>query len=368
MAKVSKRTNAQRHLIAESEAMHKVVGLIEQVAPTDEPVIIVGEPGSGRELVARILHASSRRKNKELVIVSATAAPKQLFSTAADCTSTSKLRQADGGTMLIKHFYEMSRSSQRRLSRLLRPADQRKSRSRSKKVNADADVRFIGMCDMDLTLADKAGVLNPELYARVRERQIVVPPLRDRVADIPALTAQLVRLYARQFGKNQGRSRMTLSTRACDRLAQYPWPGNVAELKSIARRLVLRAKSTRITAGDVDAILPVVAERVPLEDMAFEDVVRSKLTALLRRVEGYDLTDLYADVVARVERPMLEVVMSHTGNNQLRAAEVLGLNRNTLRRKLDEHDLLPKAKRAKPARRTKRANSGSKSRKSNRAG
>lgn len=366
MAQSSKRSHARRHLIAESEAMQKVVDQVEQLGPTDEPVIIVGEPGSGRELVARIVHASSPRKNKDIVIVNAAAAPKKLFSAAPDCTSSSMLRQADNGTMLVKHFYELARSSQRRLSRLMRPPEER--RKRSKKTNADVDVRFIGMCDMDLGLADAAGVLNAELYARVRENQIVVPPLRDRVADIPALTAQLVRLYAREFGKNKGRSRMTLSTRACDRLAQYPWPGNVAELKSIARRLVLRAKSTRITAGDVDAILPVVAERVPLEDMAFEDVVRSKLTALLRRVEGYDLTDLYTDVVARVERPMLEVVMSHTGNNQVRAAELLGLNRNTLRRKLDEHDLLPKAKRAKPARRTKRSSKARKSRKRNQAG
>jgi len=341
--------------------MQNVLAAIEEHAENDEPVIIVGEPGSGRELIARILHATSARKQGELVVVHASATPKGLFSGAIDCTSTSKLREADGGTLLIKNFYEMARSSQRRLSKLMRAGQEKpgkpEKKSKAKARDKAPDVRYVGMCDMDLALANEAGVLNQELYARVRERQIVVPPLRQRVADIPALTAQLVRLYAREFGKNKGTGRMTLSSRACDRLAQYPWPGNVAELKSIARRLVLSAKSSRINAGHVDAILPVVAERVPLEDMAFEDMVRSKLTTFLRRVEGYDMTDLYNDVIARVERPMLEVVLGHTGGNQVRAAELLGVNRNTLRRKLDEYDLLPKSKRAKPARGAKRASS-----------
>lgn len=342
--------------------MRGVVAALESRAASDAPVVIIGEPGSGRELVARILHASSTRRNGEFVMVTAGATPKGLFSGASDCTSTSKLRQADGGTLLIKNFYELTRSAQRRLSRMMRPpGERRKSNTRPAAGNGasikhEADVRFIGMCDMDLSVANEAGILHPELYDKVRDNQIVVPPLRERAADIPLLTTHLVRLYAREFGKNEGRGRMTLSTRAHERLVKYPWPGNVAELKSIARRLVLRAKTTRISAGDVDAVLPVMAERVPLEDMSFEDMVRSKLTAFLRRMEGYDVTDLYNDVLARVELPMLELVMSHTGNNQVRAAEILGVNRNTLRRKLGEYDLLPRGgKGVKPATTTPRS-------------
>jgi two-component system nitrogen regulation response regulator GlnG len=142
---------------------------------------------------------------------------------------------------------------------------------------------------------------------------------------------------------------MTLSSRAYERLVSYPWPGNVAELKGIARRLVYRAKRSRIEAGDVDAVLPAVAERVPLEQMSLEEMVRSKLAAFLRRVDGYPLSGLYDDVIARVEKPMLELVMKATGGNQLKAAELLGVNRNTLRRKLTEHGLLArKGTRRKP--------------------
>ncbi len=125
-----------------------------------------------------------------------------------------------------------------------------------------------------------------------------------------------------------------MSTRAHARLVKYPWPGNVAELKAIARRLVVRTAGAKIEAGDVDTVLPEVAERVPLEDLAFEDMVKAKLVGFLRRMDGYPVHDLYEKVVKRVERPLLELVLQHTGGNQLKTAELLGLNRNTLRKKL----------------------------------
>ncbi|HEX4449595.1 MAG TPA: helix-turn-helix domain-containing protein, partial [Kofleriaceae bacterium] len=131
-----------------------------------------------------------------------------------------------------------------------------------------------------------------------------------------------------------GRAKPSISTRAHDRLAGYPWPGNVAELKSIARRLVVRVSRTRIEAGDVDEVLPTVATRVPLEDLAFEEIVKAKLSGLLARIDGYPIHDLYDKVLERVERPLFDLVLEHTGGNQVKAAEVLGLNRNTLRKKL----------------------------------
>jgi two-component system nitrogen regulation response regulator GlnG len=208
---------------------------------------------------------------------------------------------------------------------------------------------------MDLDVAVEAGVFAGKLYDALNARKIEVPPLRERVADIAPLAALLIREYGRQIGRN----RMTLSTRAYERLIKYPWPGNVAELKGIARRLVLRAKKSRIEAGDVDVVLPTVAERVPLEEMSFEQMVESKLASFLRRIDGYPVTNLYDDVITRVERPLLELVMKSTGSNQVRAAEILGVNRNTLRRKLGEHDMLVKGKRKG----TKAAQAKSRSRK-----
>jgi two-component system nitrogen regulation response regulator GlnG len=162
-------------------------------------------------------------------------------------------------------------------------------------------------------------------------RRIDVPPLRERGGDIPTLVERWVRHYADEVG----RGKLSVSTRAHERLVKYPWPGNVAELKNIARRLVINANGSRVEAGDVDEVLPTVAERVPLEDLSFEEMVKSKLAGFLSRMDGYEVSDLYEKVLERVERPLFDLVMAHTGGNQVKAAEILGLNRNTLRKKLE---------------------------------
>ena len=326
---------AKSLLVAESDAMRLVADAIEEFADSNDPVLVLGEHGVGREMVARILHFSSSRRCGEFVTVGAGSAPKLLFADSPDAASEATLSAAHGGTLLIKDLCELPRMGQRRLLKVVRPTAARRRNKPSK-----YDVRVVGSSDMDLDVAADAGVFMDSLYECFNARKIEVPPLRDRVADIPPLAALLIRGYGRETGRN----RMTLSTRAYERLVKYPWPGNVAELKGIARRLVFRARKSRIEAGDVDAVLPTVAERVPLEEMSFEDMVQSKLAAFLRRVDGYPVTGLYEDVINRVERPLLELVMKSTGGNQLRAAEILGVNRNTLRRKLSEHGLRARLK------------------------
>lgn len=306
--------------------MERVLETVEELAESDAPALIVGEDGTGRELIARLLHFASPRASGSFVAVRAEVAPQALSYDPGRCTSRDTLRSAQGGTLLIKELCDLPKSSQRRLSKLI---DARDSADTSGEV---FDIRFVGSCNLDLSRAVEAGVFAPELYDRFGAHRIDVPPLRERVADLPALTTGFIKQYTKEIG----RGRMTVSTRAYERLVAYPWPGNVAELKAIARRLVLTAARSRIEATDVDAVLPLVAERVPLEDLAFEDMVKSKLTDFLRRMDGYPLTNLHEQVVARVEKPLLDLVMEHTGHNQVRAAEILGLNRNTLRRKLGE--------------------------------
>src|SRR4029077_12626296 len=192
------------------------------------------------------------------------------------------------------------------------------------------DVHVVATADIDVDRAVEAQIVSRELYELFSPRRIEVPPLRERTDDLPALIERWLKHYAAEIG----RAKQTVASRAHERLAAYPWPGNVAELKSIARRLVVRVARARIEAGDVDEVLPVVATRVPLEDLAFEDMVKAKLAGLLARIDGYPVHDLYEKVLARVERPLFDLVLAHTGGNQLKAAEILGLNRNTLRKKL----------------------------------
>lgn len=323
-----RRARVQALLVVESAGMQEVARRAEELSRCDEPVLIEGEPGTGRELVARLIHLASARRNRELVPVSAGAAPKLIFVDQIEESDQSAFRTADGGSLLVKNLSELTRTSQRKLRRLLA--------ARARGEEPDYDVRILTTSDPDLEGAVEAEMFNRSLFELLAKNRIVIPPLRERSEDIAPLAKKLIAEYARALGKKK----LTVSTRAYERMVTYPWPGNVAELKMTCRRLVFRAKRSRIEAAEVDALLPPVAERVPLEEMSFEEMVRSKLSGFLRRVEGYRLEGLYDHVVGRVERPLLELIMEHTGGNQVRAAEILGIGRNTLRRKLTEHGLL----------------------------
>ena len=275
---------ADDFLVAASPAMRAVVAAVESYSAEMGPVLICGEHGTGRELVARVLHRRGPRAAKKFIAVRptfedapTTPAPGAATITGRDGDACERahraLRAANGGTLLVKDVSDLSARSQRTLRRAIRYRD-----------------------------GDTGG----ELFER----------------------------WVKHYAVEIGRTAPTISSRAIARLTSYPWPGNVAELKSIARRLVVRVSGARIEAGDVDEILPVVAERVPLDDLAFEDMVKGKLAGLLARIDGYPVHDLYDKVLARVERPLFDLVLAHTGGNQLKAAEILGLNRNTLRKKL----------------------------------
>ncbi|HEX2691547.1 MAG TPA: sigma 54-interacting transcriptional regulator [Kofleriaceae bacterium] len=335
---------ADDFLVAASPAMRAVIKAVDRYADGEAPILICGEHGTGRELVARVLHRRGPRATSRFVAVRPT------FEDAPTSPSPSTsgrdneacervhcaLRAASGGTLLVKDMSDLSASSQRTLKRAIR---ERRGEHDGDEV---FDVHVVATADLDLDRAVSAEIVSPELYQLFADRRIEVPPLRDRSEDLPELFERWIRHYAAAIGRSQP----TISSRAYARLTTYPWPGNVAELKSIARRLVVRVTRARLEAGDVDEVLPVVAERVPLEDLAFEDMAKAKLAGLLARVDGYPVHDLYDKVVARVERPLFDLVLAHTGGNQLKAAEILGLNRNTLRKKLADLGIEQKKKRA----------------------
>jgi two-component system, NtrC family, nitrogen regulation response regulator GlnG len=327
---------AKDFLIADSAAMRAVVEKVRAWADADAPVLILGEHGTGRELVARVLHQSGPRHAARFIAVrpsfDSAEVPGKIGGDGDDVDDRAQraLRAANGGTLLIKDVCDVPAPSQRTLRKAIRPRGPRKPERES--TGESYDVRVVGSADLDLESAVAAKILSRELYEQLADHTIEVPPLRERIEDLPALTERWVGHYVHEVG----RGKLTVAARAHARLAQYPWPGNVAELKSIARRLVARVSGPRIEAGDVDEILPVVAQRVPLDDMSFEDMVKAKLSGFLKRMDGYPVHDLYDKVLARVERPLFDLVLEHTGGNQLKAAEILGVNRNTLRKKLEQ--------------------------------
>lgn len=329
---MSDRASPRELLVIESEAMRAVAGEVEAAAAHDEPVLLLGEPGTGRELIARLIHLGSKRHAHELVTVRPGAAPRAIFVDEIEGLSDGAFRRAAGGTLLVKDVCDLSRAAQRKLGRVLRVPRESAGLAPGAPVH---DVRVLATCDPGLDRAAAAEIFHRGLFERLAGCVIRVPALRERGPDIVPLASQLIREYAREIG----RAKMSISTRAYDRLVAYPWPGNVAELKGIARRLVVNVRTSHIQAADVDAVLPLLAERVLIEQMSLEEMVRCKLAAFLRRFDGYPVVGVHEDVLARVEKPLLDLVMEHTGGNQVKAAEILGLNRNTLRRKLSEHGL-----------------------------
>jgi len=320
---------ANDFLVAESAAMRAVVASVTAYADGGAPVLICGEHGTGRELVARVLHQRGPRGGGRFIAVRPTFEDVPTPAGSDDCErARGALRSASGGTLLVKDMSDLSAPSQRTLKRAIRGTEDK------------FDVHVVATGDADLDRAVDAAIVSRDFFELFAPRRIVVPPLRDRIDDLPILFERWIKHYSAEIG----RSKPTVSNRAIMRLAEYPWPGNVAELKSIARRLVVRVTRTRLEAGDVDEILPVVAARVPLEDLAFEDMVKAKLAGLLARIDGYPVHDLYDKVLARVERPLFDLVLAHTGGNQLKAAEILGLNRNTLRKKLSDLGLQKKTR------------------------
>jgi two-component system nitrogen regulation response regulator GlnG len=317
--------------------MKAVLAAVEELSENPEPVLIEGEPGSGRELIARLLHRRSSRGSKEMVSIKAGAAPVGVFRCPVEVEPDSLFASADGGTLLVRDVCELRKNSQRKLAEVL----------------GDWDIRVLATSDPGLAAAVEAGMFHGPLLDKLSGNTIVVPSLRERAQDIVPLMEQLVRT----LGRDMSRKRITVSSLANDTLLRYPWPGNVAEMKQVARRLVVRAKGGRIEASDVDAVLPTLAQRVPMEEVSFEDLVRFKLSELLRRVHGYPVHSLHEELMGMVERPLLRLVLEHTGNNQVKAAEILGLSRNTLRRRLQDFGLVsPRAKllRAKPQGRSTR--------------
>jgi two-component system, NtrC family, nitrogen regulation response regulator GlnG len=330
---------ANDFLVADSKAMRAVAKQVEDYADGDAPVLICGEHGTGRELVARVLHQRGPRGRGRFVAVRPTFQCADIPEQAGDdaCERARRaLKAAAGGTLLVKDVSDLSAPSQRTLKRAIR----------DRKEPEATDVHVVATADVDVDHAVEAQIVSRDFYDLFAPRRIEVPPLRDRIDDLPTLFERWVKHYSAEVG----RTKPTVSSRAHERLATYPWPGNVAELKSIARRLLVRVSRSRIEAGDVDEVLPVVAQRVPLEDLAFEEMVKAKLAGLLARIDGYPVHDLYEKVLARVERPLFDLVLAHTGGNQLKAAEILGLNRNTLRKKLADLGMEQKQKKKKPGR------------------
>jgi two-component system, NtrC family, nitrogen regulation response regulator GlnG len=333
---VGRRAVPGDRLVGRSRALLEVFKTIGRVASSDVAVLVTGESGTGKELVARAIHQASARAEQPFIAVNAAAIPRELLEselfghergsfTGAIDSRPGRFREARGGTLFLDEIGDMPLELQAKLLRVLQSGEVTSVGGRRPE---HVDVRIIAATHRDLDVAVRENRFREDLLYRLRVVPIEIPPLRERPDDIAALAQHFVARYAEELSTGPH----ILSPDGQERLLGHSWPGNVRELENaIKRALVL--SSGEILTPDSFAFLtaPVGAGEAP-QRADLEDLVVREVDAAL----GAGTENLHEALLHRIERPLLERVLAHTGGNQLRAASLLGINRNTLRKKLTE--------------------------------
>ena len=322
-------------LIGRSSAMQEIYRALARLTQTDLTVMIAGESGTGKELVARVLHDHGKRKVGPFVAINMAAIPRELIEselfghekgafTGAQMRTQGRFEQAEGGTLFLDEIGDMPLEAQTRLLRVLQQGEYTTVGGRTP---IKTNVRIIAATHRDLKTQIQQGLFREDLYYRLNVVPLRIPPLRERVEDIGDLVRHFLRLASRE-----GLGQKAIETAAIERLKGHPWPGNVRELENFVRRIAALHTEDTIT----DAII----EHELVESSASKSpVLQSEAKDLSELVERYFVEyfasfgsslpppGLYDRVMRDIERPLFSAALAATRGNQIRAAELLGLNR-----------------------------------------
>ncbi|HTS91084.1 MAG TPA: nitrogen regulation protein NR(I) [Stellaceae bacterium] len=334
-------------LIGRSPAMQEIYRVLARLMGTDLTVMISGESGTGKELVARALHDYGKRRSGPFVAINMAAIPRELIEselfghergafTGATQRSAGRFEQAQGGTLFLDEIGDMPPDAQTRLLRVLQQGEYTTVGGRTP---IRADVRIVAATHRDLRQLIRQGLFREDLFYRLNVVPIRLPPLRERAEDIPALTRHFL-----AQAHSQGLPMKSLDAAAMDRLKAYRWPGNVRELENVVRRLA--ALYTQEVIG-VEAVESQLLEATPAAQSGDLPVNEGLSAAAERHLRDYfeahkgglPPAGLHERVLREVERPLIALSLGATRGNQVKAAQLLGLNRNTLRKKIRELDI-----------------------------
>ncbi|MGH6787153.1 MAG: sigma-54-dependent transcriptional regulator [Novosphingobium sp.] len=332
---------AELPLVGRSAPMQAVYRMITRVLRNDLTVLVLGESGTGKELVAEAIHQLGQRRTGPFVAVNAAAIPAELIEselfghekgafTGAVARHVGKFEAASGGTLFLDEIGDMPMQAQTRLLRALQSGRIRRVGGRDEIA---VDVRIVAATNRDLEPLIAAGQFREDLFYRLNVVPIALPPLRERRDDIPALA----RHFLRQ-AESEGLPRRHLSDSAAQLLAAQSWRGNVRELRNAMFRVALLARDDVI---DPAALAPLVAPPIRTEQAGggdFAEAVRGWLTD-----HAPPPGQVYDSALAAFERPLFIESLRATGGNQLRAARMLGINRNTLRKRLTDLAIDPES-------------------------
>jgi two-component system, NtrC family, nitrogen regulation response regulator GlnG len=336
-------------LIGRSPAMQEIYRMLARMMQTDLTVMINGESGTGKELVARALHDYGRRRKGPFVAINMAAIPRDLIEaelfghekgafTGAVQRKAGQFELADGGTLFLDEIGDMPMEAQ---TRLLRVLQQGEYMSVGGRTPIKTDVRIIAATHKDLRGAISAGHFREDLFYRLNVVPVRLPPLRERAEDIPDLVRHFM-----QKGSKEGLPEKRVASEAMELMRHYRWPGNVRELENLVRRLAALYPQEEIGVDLVQAELYGSLDTQPLSG---DDGVQERQPVPLhisveRHLQRYFASfgsslppaGLHERIMAEVERPLMLAVLAATNGNQIKAADLLGLNRNTVRKKVRE--------------------------------
>jgi two-component system nitrogen regulation response regulator GlnG len=323
-------------IVGESQAMQEVFKLVGQVADSDATVLIQGESGTGKELIAKAIHTNSQRSNRPFVTVNCAAIPKDLLEselfghergafTGAVASRRGKFELADGGIIFLDEIGEMDPALQ---TKILRVLQERRFERLGGEVPLSADVRILAATNRDLETLVRRGSFREDLFYRLNVVTIKLSPLRERREDIPLLVSHFLRLYTVEEPKEVSRDALKC-------LMSYHWPGNVRELENAIKRACLLARTRLILPEHLPEAIQGPAPQPGGEvSPPPHGGLGREVRAELKRIGAEQDSHLYEHILSLVERPLIQVVLERAGGNQLKAAELLGINRNTLRKRM----------------------------------
>jgi two-component system, NtrC family, nitrogen regulation response regulator GlnG len=342
------RFEEQLPIIGRSPPMQEIYRIIARLMGTDLTVMINGESGTGKELVARAMHDYGKRRGGPFIAVNMAAIPRELIEselfghekgsfTGANARKIGRFEQAEGGTLFLDEIGDMPLEAQTRLLRVLQSGEFMPVGGRTP---IRASLRIIAATHRDLRQLVAQGLFRDDLFYRLNVVPIRLPPLRERGDDIPALVQHFL-LKARL----EGLPLKTIAPEAMARFKTHSWPGNVRELENLVRRLAVLYAQETIGPDVIDSEL---REAVPVaggpadagDDRSLGDTIGRHLDAIFEARAGrLPAAGLHGRILREVERPLILKVLVATRGNQLKAAALLGLNRNTLRKKIRELDI-----------------------------
>ncbi|HEC24658.1 MAG TPA: sigma-54-dependent Fis family transcriptional regulator [bacterium] len=339
-------------LVGKSKTMQEVFKTIGKLSHNNLTVLILGESGTGKELVAKAIHLNSARSDKPFVIVNTPSVPSELLEselfghekgsyTGANEKKDGKFIAANEGTIFLDEIGDMPLNLQ---AKLLRVIQEKEVEHIGSNKPVKIDIRIIAATNKKLKSLIKNAKFREDLYYRLNVIEITLPPLRERKSDISILANFFIKKFAEEFNMPEKQ----LSEDALSFLQSYDFPGNIRELENAIRRVMAMSPSFILNSDDFRAILDnenavinkeKYAKDKRIDSDSFEDIIKRRIKSYIEKIKDTETNDIYKSIMNLTEKTIIEEILTLHNYNQLKVSKLLGINRNTLRKKINEYGL-----------------------------